>query len=113
AARPNVHLDSAVVTSIVTRLDGLPLAIELAAAKIRAMSVEEIDRRLENRFALLRGGDRSAPDRHQTLLAVIDWSWNLLDDVERRTLRRLALFHDGFTLDAARATLGDDVVDAV
>ena len=71
------------MASIVSRLDGLPLAIELAAAKVRAMSVEEIDGRLENRFALLRGGDRSAPDRHQTLLAVIDWSWNLLDDGER------------------------------
>jgi predicted ATPase/DNA-binding SARP family transcriptional activator len=113
AARPSVQLDHAVVTSIVTRLDGLPLAIELAAAKVRAMSVEEIDRRLENRFALLRGGDRSAPDRHQTLLAVIDWSWNLLDDAERRALSRLALFHDGFTLEAARAVLGDSAVDAV
>ena len=79
AARPNVRLPEQVVTSIVARLDGLPLAIELAAAKVRAMSLEEIDRRLEDRFALLRGGDRSAPDRHQTLLAVIDWSWNLLN----------------------------------
>src|SRR5581483_5803357 len=113
AARPNVHLDSAVVTSIVTRLDGLPLAIELGAAKVRAMGVEEIDRRLENRFALLRGGDRSAPDRHQTLLAVIDWSWNLLDDAEQRALRRLALFHDGFTLEAAQAVLSEDAEDAV
>ena len=90
-----------------TRLDGLPLAIELAAAKVRAMAVEEIDRRLEDRFALLRGGDRSAPDRHRTLLAVIDWSWNLLDEAERRALRRLALFNDGFTLEAADAVLGD------
>jgi predicted ATPase/DNA-binding SARP family transcriptional activator len=113
AARPTVHLDDEVVASIVTHLDGLPLAIELAAAKVRAMSVEEIDRRLENRFALLRGGDRSAPDRHQTLLAVIDWSWNLLEDGERRAMRRLALFHDGFTLDAARSVLGDDAVEAV
>ena len=113
AARPTAHLDDGVVASIVTRLDGLPLAIELAAAKVRAMAVEEIDRRLENRFALLRGGDRSAPDRHQTLLAVIDWSWNLLDADERRALRRLALFHDGFTLEAARAVLGDDAVDGV
>jgi predicted ATPase/DNA-binding SARP family transcriptional activator len=113
AARPNVRLDDEVVRSIVTRLDGLPLAIELAAAKVRGMSVEEIDRRLENRFALLRGGDRSAPDRHQTLIAVIDWSWNLLDGSERRALRALALFHDGFTLDAARSVLGDDAVDAV
>ena len=102
AARPGVQLADEVVRRIVTRLDGLPLAIELAAAKVRAMSVEEIDRRLENRFALLRGGDRSAPDRHQTLLAVIDWSWNLLDQDERRALRRLSLFNDGFTLEAAR-----------
>jgi predicted ATPase/DNA-binding SARP family transcriptional activator len=113
AARPGVQLADEVVRSIVTQLDGLPLAIELAAAKVRAMAVEEIDRRLENRFALLRGGDRSAPDRHQTLLAVIDWSWNLLDSDERRALRRLALFNDGFTLDAAVAVLGDDAVDAV
>ena len=95
------------------RLDGLPLAIELAAAKVRAMAVEEIDRRLENRFALLRGGDRSAPDRHRTLLAVIDWSWNLLGEAERRALRRLALFNDGFTLEAAEAMLGDGALDAV
>jgi predicted ATPase/DNA-binding SARP family transcriptional activator len=113
AARPTVRLDDGVVDSIVTRLDGLPLAIELAAAKVRAMAVEEIDRRLENRFALLRGGDRSAPDRHQTLIAVIDWSWNLLDGSERRALRRLALFHDGFTLEAARSVLGDGADNAV
>ncbi|MDX6724013.1 MAG: hypothetical protein QOD73_2417, partial [Solirubrobacteraceae bacterium] len=67
AARPGAELPEDLVRSIVTRLDGLPLAIELAAAKVRAMAVEEIDRRLEDRFALLRGGDRSAPDRHQTL----------------------------------------------
>ena len=75
--------------------------------------VEEIDRRLEDRFALLRGGDRSAPDRHRTLLAVIDWSWNLLDPAERRALRRLALFNDGFALEAAEAMLGDDALDAL
>lgn len=113
AARPGVALLEAAVTSIVARLDGLPLAIELAAAKVRVMAVEDIDRRLENRFALLRGGDRSAPDRHQTLLAVIDWSWNLLAAPERRALRRLALFHDGFTLAAADAVLGDTALDAV
>ncbi|HXZ63799.1 MAG TPA: BTAD domain-containing putative transcriptional regulator, partial [Streptosporangiaceae bacterium] len=113
AARPNVRLSEPVVTSIVTRLDGLPLAIELAAVQVRAMAVEEIDRRLENRFALLRGGDRSAPDRHQTLLAVIDWSWNLLNASERRALRWLALFNDGFTLTAAEAVLGADAVASV
>ena len=113
AARPNVRLTEQTVASIVSRLDGLPLAIELAAARVRAMSVEEIDRRLEDRFALLRGGDRSAPDRHQTLFAVIEWSWNLLDADERRALRRLALFHDGFTLEAAQTVLGVSAFDAV
>jgi predicted ATPase/DNA-binding SARP family transcriptional activator len=113
AARPGVQLDDAIVRRIATRLDGLPLAIELAAVKVRAMSISEIDRRLENRFSLLRGGDRGAPDRHQTLLAVIDWSWNLLDDDERRALRRLSLFHDGFTLETAEAMLGDDALTVV
>ena len=95
AARPDARLDEEVVEGIVGRLDGLPLAIELAAAKVRVMAVEEIDRRLQDRFALLRGGDRSAPDRHQALLTVIEWSWNLLDEAEKQALRRLALFHDG------------------
>jgi predicted ATPase len=113
AARPGARLPDQAVASIVSRLDGLPLAIELAAARVRAMSVEEIDRRLEDRFTLLRGGDRSAPDRHQTLLAVIEWSWNLLDAGEQRALRRLALFHDGFTLEAAETVLGDSAFDAV
>jgi predicted ATPase/DNA-binding SARP family transcriptional activator len=113
AARPSVRLTGQTVASIVSRLDGLPLAIELAAAGVRAMSVEEIDRRIEDRFALLRGGDRSAPDRHQTLLAVIEWSWNLLGTDEQRALRRLALFHDGFTLEAAETVLGASAFDAV
>ena len=113
AARPDARLTAEVVASIVGRLDGLPLAIELAAAKVRVMAVEEIDRRLEDRFALLRGGDRSAPDRHRALLTVIEWSWNLLDPAEQRALRRLALFHDGFTLEAAEAVLGADAFDAV
>jgi predicted ATPase/DNA-binding SARP family transcriptional activator len=113
SARPGVMLDDQVVGEIVTRLDGLPLAIELAAAKVRVMSAQEIDRRLEDRFALLRGGDRSAPDRHQTLLAVIDWSWNLLGEGERRALRWLGQFHDGFTLEAAGAVLGADALEPV
>jgi predicted ATPase len=113
AARPSVQLTEHLVMGIVARLDGLPLAIELAAARVRTMALEEIDRRLEDRFALLRGGDRSAPGRHQTLFAVIDWSWNLLNAAERRALCRLALFHDGFTLEAAEAVLGDHAVEAV
>ncbi|MFD0468663.1 BTAD domain-containing putative transcriptional regulator [Nonomuraea thailandensis] len=116
AARPGVRIDDAVVGEVVARLDGLPLAIELAAAKVRVMSVEEIARRLADRFALLRGGNRTAPDRHRTLQAVIDWSWNLLDEPERRALRWLSLFGDGFTLEAAEHVLGPDalhVLDAL
>lgn len=113
AARPGVHLDEGRVEEIITRLDGLPLAIELAAVKVRAMSVDDIARRLENRFELLRGGDRSAPDRHQTLIAVIDWSWNLLSERERRAMRWLSVFHDGFTLAAAEAMLGADAFGAI
>ena len=113
AARPGVRLDDDAVRAVVDRLDGLPLAIELAAAKVRVMQPAEIARRLDDRFALLRGGDRSAPDRHRTLLAVIDWSWNLLDERERRALRYLAAFPDGFTLEAAGAVLGDDALEPV
>ncbi|QDZ14531.1 ATP-binding protein [Humibacter ginsenosidimutans] len=103
AARPSVVLPIETIERLCTKLDGLPLAIELAAARVRSMSVEEIERRIDNRFVLLRGGDRSAPERHRTLLAVIDWSWNLLGDSEQRTLRRLSVFVDGFDSDAALA----------
>ena len=115
AARPGVRLDDERVAPLVDRLDGLPLAVELAAAKVRVMSVEEIERRLENRFALLRGGSRDAPERHQTLLAVIDWSWNLLDEDERVALRRLSVFRDGFSLDGGRGgrSGADDALGAV
>lgn len=113
AARPGAVLDPERVRALVDRLDGLPLAVELAAAKVRVMSVPEIERRLENRFALLRGGARDAPERHQTLLAVIDWSWNLLTERERIALRRLSVFRDGFSLDGASAVLEDDALDVV
>ncbi|GAB2930203.1 hypothetical protein GCM10027280_17250 [Micromonospora polyrhachis] len=113
AARPGVVLHPAEVHDLVVRLDGLPLALELAAAKVRSMSVAEITRRLDNRFALLRGGSRTAPERHQTLLAVIDWSWNLLTEEERVALRRLAVFRDGFSLDGATAVLGHDAREVV
>jgi len=108
AARPGAVLEPERVRALVDRLDGLPLAVELAAAKVRVMSVPEIERRLENRFALLRGGARDAPERHQTLLAVIDWSWNLLTEPERVALRRLSVFRDGFSLDGASAILAPD-----
>ncbi|SEG77908.1 Predicted ATPase [Nonomuraea solani] len=113
AARPGVRIDEGLVEEVVARLDGLPLAIELAAAKVRMMSVEEIARRLADRFVLLRGGNRTAPDRHQTLLAVIDWSWNLLDEPQRRALRWLSLFGDGFTLAAAEDVVGPDALRTV
>ncbi|GGF35531.1 SARP family transcriptional regulator [Marmoricola endophyticus] len=110
AARPGVRLDDAEVRALVARLDGLPLALELAAAKVRAMPVSEIARRLADRFALLAGGDRSAPDRHRTLEAVIDWSWRLLRPEAQRALERLAVFPDGFGLDGAAGVLGTDPV---
>lgn len=113
AARPGVVLDEERVRALVGRLDGLPLAVELAAAKVRVMGVPEIERRLENRFALLRGGARDAPERHQTLLAVIDWSWNLLAEEERVALRRLSVFRDGFSLDGASAVVGYDAIDVL
>jgi predicted ATPase/DNA-binding SARP family transcriptional activator len=117
AARPGVTLPLGTITRLCTRLDGLPLAIELAAARVRSMSVEEIERRLGNRFALLTSGERTAPERHRTLMAVIDWSWNLLGDDERRLLRRLSRFPDGFSAEAAQIVghdaEGRDVTDAL
>ncbi|UGT64636.1 AfsR/SARP family transcriptional regulator [Nocardia asteroides] len=101
AVRPSVRIDPAVVARLCHTLDGLPLAIELAAARVRTMSVEEIADRLHDRFALLRSGDRSSPARHRTLHAVIDWSWNLLEPGQRVALRRLCRFPAGFTLAAA------------
>ncbi|MBT2501933.1 BTAD domain-containing putative transcriptional regulator [Curtobacterium sp. ISL-83] len=107
AARPGAVLPVDAVRRICTRLDGSPLAIELAAARIRGMSIEEIERRLDDRFALLRGGDRSAPERHRTLLAVIEWSWRLLGDGAQDLLPRLALFPDGLAIDAVEAVAAD------
>lgn len=101
AVRPDVRLPDDVVERLCTRLDGMPLAIELAAARTRAMSVEEIERRLEDRFALLTGGDRTAPERHRTLQAVIEWSWDLLTASQRELCSALAIFTDGFTAQAA------------
>jgi predicted ATPase/DNA-binding SARP family transcriptional activator len=107
AARPGVDLPADLVEEVCRHLDGLPLAVELAAARVRAMSVAEIARRLEDRFALLRGGPRDAPQRHQTLEAVVDWSWNLLDRDGQAAMRALSVFPAGFTTDAAHRVLGD------
>ncbi|HWM74555.1 MAG TPA: AAA family ATPase, partial [Nocardioides sp.] len=110
AARPGVRLDEDEVRRLVERLDGLPLAIELAAAKVRVMSVAEVARRLGDRFGLLRGGDRAAPDRHQTLEAVIEWSWQLLPASPRQAMRALSVFPDGFSLGGAEAVLGREAL---
>jgi predicted ATPase/DNA-binding SARP family transcriptional activator len=91
-------------------LDGLPLAIELAAARLRTMSLDQLAHRLDDRFRLLTGGSRTALPRHRTLRAVVDWSWELLTDAERTVLRRLAVFSGGASLDAAeRVCAGDGV----
>ncbi len=91
---------AAQVTEICQRLDGLPLAIELAAARLRTLPVDVVAARLGDRFRLLSGGSRTALPRHQTLQAVVDWSWDLLDKDEQRLARRLSVFLDGTTLDS-------------
>ncbi len=93
--------NDALVASSVLRLDGIPLAIELAAARTRVMSLETLSARLDNRFRLLTGGERGALQRHQTLRAAIDWSYELLENDERRLFARLAIFAGSFTLEAA------------
>jgi predicted ATPase/DNA-binding CsgD family transcriptional regulator len=95
---------------ICRRLDGIPLAIELAAARLRAMSEAELEARLDERFALLTGGSRTALPRQQTLRATVDWSWELLTGPERTVLARLSVFAGGFGLPAAEAVAtGPDV----
>ncbi|MGW0037041.1 BTAD domain-containing putative transcriptional regulator [Gordonia sp. NPDC003376] len=106
AVRPDADLRPDAVAALCAHLDGLPLAIELAAARIRTMTVDEIADGLVERFALLRGTDRTAPDRHRTLYAVIEWSWDLLDDDGRRAQCRLCRLPGGFTADAAAIILG-------
>jgi predicted ATPase/DNA-binding SARP family transcriptional activator len=113
AARADAELPAEAVADIVARLDGLPLAIELAAARVRTMSVEEVRQRLDRLFDLLRSRDRSAPERHRTLGAVIEWSWALLDGDAQEAMARLSVFHDGFTRDTAAAVLGADGGDLV
>ncbi len=108
AARPGVELPADQVTEICRHLDGLPLAVELAAARVRVLSVADIAHRLQNRFALLRGGARDAPERHRTLRAVVEWSWNLLDPEGKAALRALSVFPGGFTEEAAEYLLDAD-----
>ncbi|GAA4224025.1 putative ATPase [Streptosporangium album] len=101
------------VAQLCRRLDGLPLALELAATRVRALGVHELVARLDDRFRVLAGWQRGAPERQQTLMAMIDWSWTLLTDEERIVLRRLAVHADGCTLEAAEAVCAEPGLDVL
>jgi predicted ATPase/class 3 adenylate cyclase len=114
AAQPAFRLteqNAPAVVEICQRLDGIPLALELAAARVRSLSVERIAERVSDRFKLLTTGDRTALPRQQTLRALIDWSFDLLTEKERVLFRRLSVFAGGWTLEAAEAVASDDEVD--
>jgi predicted ATPase len=104
--------NAAAVTRICRALDGMPLAIELAAARLRAMTPEFLAGRLDDRFWLLTGGSRTALPRDQTLRAVVGWSWQLLDDAERALWRRFAVFAGGATLEAVERVCSGGPVSA-
>ncbi|WP_131764053.1 BTAD domain-containing putative transcriptional regulator, partial [Actinomadura fibrosa] len=109
AADPGFALDAASAPSVVAicrRLDGIPLALELAATRVRGLGVKELAARLDDRFAILAGGRRGVPDRQRTLRAVVDWSWGLLTGPERVALRRLAVHAGGCTVEAAEEVGG-------
>jgi predicted ATPase/class 3 adenylate cyclase len=115
AVRPEFDLDddqTATVRQICARLDGIPLAIELAAARVSVMTPTDVLARLDERFLVLTGGSRTALERHQTLRAAVDWSYSLLADGERTIFARLSVFAGGFDLEAAEAVAGGDGVDA-
>src|SRR5258706_149812 len=99
------------VAEICRHLDGMPLAIELAAARVRSLSVQQIAQRLDDRFHLLTSGSRTAPHRQQTLESAIDWSYALLPPSEQKVLQRLSVFAGGATLDAAEAVCTSDGVE--
>jgi predicted ATPase len=106
AVRPDFSVTNAnapAIAEVCYRLDGLPLAIELAAARIKLLTPQGLLTRLEHRFDLLRGGTRDLPERQRTLRSAIDWSYNLLNDSEKKLFRRLSIFIGGWTLDAAEA----------
>jgi predicted ATPase/class 3 adenylate cyclase len=114
AANPGFEVTAATapaVSQICLRLDGIPLAIELAAARIKVMSAERVAQRLENRFQFLRGGRRTAMPRHQTLQAAVDWSYDLLDHAERRLFNRLSAFAGSFSIESAEVVCGDSASD--
>jgi predicted ATPase/class 3 adenylate cyclase/Tfp pilus assembly protein PilF len=100
--------NAAAVAQVCQRLDGIPLALELAAARVKALPVGQLAARLDDRFRLLTGGSRTALPRQQTLRALIDWSYDLLSEPERALLRRLSVFAGGWTLEAAEAVCASD-----
>jgi len=104
--------NAAAVVQICQRLDGIPLAIEMAAARVKVLTVEQIATRLDDRFRLLSSGPRTALPRHQTLRAAMDWSYDLLPERERGVLRRVSVFAGGWTLEAAEAICARDDVEA-
>ena len=111
AARPTLEFtdeDAPVIAGICRKLDGLPLALELAAARVRVLSVADIASHLDDRFTLLSGGSRTALPRHQTLEGAVAWSFELLGDDERKLFKRLSVFNGGFGLDAALEVAGPD-----
>jgi predicted ATPase/DNA-binding SARP family transcriptional activator len=115
AAAPGFTLgpgDAGAVAELCRRLDGIPLPLELAASRVRALSVHELVARLDDRFRLLAAGHRDVPPRQQTLRATIDWSWDLLTEPERTVLRRLAVHADSFALQAAESICAGDGVPA-
>ena len=110
-AKPDFKLtkdNATFVAQICFRLDGIPLAIELAAARVKMLSTEQITLRLDDRFRLLTGGSRTALPRQQTLRAMIDWSYSLLSEPEKTLFRRLAVFVSGWTLEAAESVCGEE-----
>ncbi|TDD36795.1 AfsR/SARP family transcriptional regulator, partial [Nonomuraea terrae] len=111
-ARAGVPVD-ADVAEICARLDGIPLALELAATRMRALTPRQLAERLDDRFRLLGSGLRAAPARQRTLRAMIDWSWELLTDAERVVLRRLAVHADGCTLEAVEAVCAEPGIDVL
>jgi predicted ATPase len=114
AANPRFVLSEeniAMVVDICRRLDGLPLAIELAAARVAALGLRPVRDKLDARFRLLTGGTRATLRRHQTLRAALEWSYNLLNDEERALFRRLGVFAGGFTMDLAQAVAADERLD--
>ena len=115
-ANPRFEVDkdnAPFIAQICYRLDGIPLAIELASARVKVLSVDQISKRLDDRFRLLTGGARTALPRQQTLRALIDWSYDILEENEQLLLRRLSVFMGGWTLEAAEDVCTGDEIDSI